>query len=47
MLLVRSYEQQEETLALLKILTMGNREFEEGRFRDAEEVFAELDADRA
>ena len=43
---VRSYEQQEETLALLKILAMGNREIEQGHFRDAEDVFAELDADQ-
>ena len=42
---VRSYEQKEETLALLKILAMGNREIEQGRFRSAEEVFAELDAE--
>lgn len=40
---VRSYEQQEEALALLKILAMGNRDIEQGRFRDAEEVFADLD----
>jgi prevent-host-death family protein len=41
---VRSYERQEETLALLKILAMGNRDIEEGRFRDAEDIFAELDS---
>lgn len=40
---VRSYEEQEETLALLKLLAMGNHEIEQGKFRDAEEVFAELD----
>lgn len=40
---VRSYEQQEEALALLKILAMGNRDIEQGRVRDAEEVFADLD----
>lgn len=40
---VKSYEEQEETLALLKILALGNREIEQGRFRDAEDVFAELD----
>lgn len=40
---VRSYEEQEETLALLKILALGNREIEEGKFRDAEEVFSTLD----
>jgi prevent-host-death family protein len=40
---VRSFEEQEETLALLKILALGNREIEQGKFRDAEDVFAELD----
>ncbi|MDP2822143.1 MAG: type II toxin-antitoxin system Phd/YefM family antitoxin [Sulfuritalea sp.] len=44
---VKSYEEQEETLPLLKILALGNREIELGKFRDAEEVFAGLDkADR-
>ena len=42
---VRSYEEQEETLALLKILALGNREIESGQFRSAKEVFAELDKD--
>lgn len=41
---VSTYEQQEHTLALLKILAMGNRDIEQGRGRDAEAVFAELDA---
>jgi prevent-host-death family protein len=40
---VRSFEEHEETLALLKILALGNREIEQGKFRDAEDVFAELD----
>jgi prevent-host-death family protein len=40
---VKSYEEQEETLALLKILALGNREIEQGKFRDMEEIFAELD----
>ncbi|MFA9215805.1 MAG: type II toxin-antitoxin system Phd/YefM family antitoxin [Sphingomonadaceae bacterium] len=40
---VRSYEEQQETLAMLKILALGNREIERGNFRDVEEVFAELD----
>ncbi len=43
---VRSYERQEETFALLKILAMGNRDIEQGRFRDSEEIFAELDLDQ-
>ena len=40
---VRSYEEQEETLALLKLLALGNREIEQGHFRPANDVFAELD----
>ena len=40
---VKTYEEQEETLALLKVLALGNREIELGKFRDIEDVFAELD----
>ena len=40
---VKSYEEQEETLALLKILALGNREIEKGRFRPADDEFAALD----
>ncbi|AZD05853.1 prevent-host-death family protein [Pseudomonas sp. NFPP07] len=40
---VKSFEQQEETMALLKILALGNREIDEGQFRDAQDVFADLD----
>jgi hypothetical protein len=32
---------------MLKILAMGNREIEQGRFRDAMEVFADLDKEDA
>lgn len=39
---VRSHEEQEETLALLKILALGNREIERGDYRSANDVFAEL-----
>ena len=39
---VRSYEEYEQTLALLKILTLGNRESEQGHYRPADEVFADL-----
>lgn len=42
---VRSYEEQEETLALLKLLALGNREIEQDQFRAATEVFAEMDKD--
>ncbi|NUU36789.1 type II toxin-antitoxin system Phd/YefM family antitoxin [Pseudomonas sp. C2B4] len=40
---VKSFEEQEDTMALLKLLAMGNREIEDGKFRDAEDVFADLD----
>lgn len=40
---VKSYEEQEETMALLKILALGNREIEQGRFRPVDNVFSELD----
>ena len=40
---VKSYEEQAETMALLKILALGNREIEQGRFRPADDVFAALD----
>lgn len=42
---VKSYEEQQETLALLKILALGNREIEQGKFRPIADVFAELDQD--
>ncbi len=40
---VKTYEEQEETLALLKILALGNHEIQQGKFRDIEDVFEELD----
>jgi prevent-host-death family protein len=40
---VRSYEENEQTLALLKVLALGNREIEQGHFRPANEVFADLE----
>lgn len=42
---VRSYEDYEQSLALLKILTLGNREIEQGQFRSANNVFADLNRD--
>lgn len=40
---VQSYEEQAQTLALLKILALGNREIEQGLYRTANEVFTDLD----
>jgi len=41
----RTYEEREETIALLKLVVLGHREIEQGRFRNADEVFADLDGD--
>jgi prevent-host-death family protein len=40
---VRSYEADQQTLALLKILAVGQKQIEQGKFRDIDDVFAELD----
>ena len=40
---VKSYEEHENTLAMLKLLAMGNCEIEQGKFQDAEDVFADMD----
>ena len=42
---IRSYEESTETLALLKMLAMSNKNIEEGNVHSAEDVFAELDKD--
>jgi prevent-host-death family protein len=44
---VKSYEERENTLALLKILALGQREIALGKFKDAEDVFAQLDNEDA
>lgn len=40
---IRSFEQMQQSMALLKILALGQREIERGQFSDAEGFFAELD----
>ena len=40
---VKSFEEQEDTMALLKLLAMGNQEIKEGKFRAIEDIFSELD----
>ena len=42
---VTSYEQQQETLALLKLLAMGERDVEEGRVVAVDEAFDALRAE--
>ncbi|MBC3936458.1 type II toxin-antitoxin system Phd/YefM family antitoxin [Undibacterium rugosum] len=40
---IDSYQKQQETMALLKILALGNKQIEEGKFQDADSFFAEMD----
>lgn len=40
---IQSWEEQEETMALLKILAMGNKQIEEGKYRPAKNVWADLE----
>lgn len=40
---IKSFEEMEETLALLKVLAIGNNEIEQEKFQDIESVFTELD----
>jgi len=39
---VKSYEQAQETLALLKILAIGNRQIEDGKVAGLDEVFQRI-----
>ena len=39
---IASYEQTQETLAMLKILSLGNRQIEDGSVRAAEEILGGL-----
>lgn len=41
----QSSEEYEEGQVLLKILVLGSREIEKGRFTLAEDVFSQLDSD--
>lgn len=41
---VQSWEEHQQTLALLKILALGQRQIDDGQYRTASDVFAELDA---
>jgi prevent-host-death family protein len=44
---VASYEETQETLALLKILALGNREIEEGKVKPVARVAARLRAKKS
>lgn len=40
---IGEYEKQQETLALLKLLALGNKEFAEGRYSDADAFLDSMD----
>lgn len=42
---IGTYESQQETMALLKLLSLGKKELLEGKFQSAEDFFAEMDAE--
>jgi prevent-host-death family protein len=42
---IGAYERQQETMALLKLLSLGKKEFQDGKFQSAEKFFEEMDAE--
>ena len=40
---IREYEKQKETMALLKLRALGRKEFQAGKFSDAEQFLNEMD----
>lgn len=41
---IAAYERQQETLALLKLLSLGKKDLQAGKFQTAEAFFDEMDA---
>ena len=42
---IGAYERQQETMALLKLLSLGKKDVLEGKFQSAEDFFKEMDAE--
>ena len=40
---IKSFEEREETLSLLKILALGNSEIEQQKYQEVENLFSDLD----
>ena len=40
---IHEYERQQETFALLKLIAIGRKEFEQGHFQEADAFFEEAD----
>jgi prevent-host-death family protein len=41
---IGAYDRQQETMALLKLLNLGKKEFHEGKFQSADDFFNEIGA---
>jgi hypothetical protein len=41
---IGAYESQQETMALLKLLHLGKKDLQDGKFQSAEDFFSEMDA---
>lgn len=44
---IKSFEQTQQTLALLKLLALGQKEIERGEFTEADNFFAQMDKELA
>ena len=42
---IGTYEKQQETMALLKLLNLGVKDFRSGKFQSADDFFKEVDAE--
>ena len=42
---IHEYEKQQETFAMLKLIALGRKEFEQGRYQDAQSFFTEMDSE--
>ncbi len=42
---IGAYERQQETMALLKLLSLGRKDFNDGNFQSADDFFNEMDAE--
>jgi len=42
---IGAYERQQETMALLKLLHLGKKDYQDGKFQSAEDFFKAMDAE--
>jgi len=41
---IGTYERQQETMALLKLLNLGRKDFQDGKYQSADDFFGDMDA---